>query len=247
MLISIAPSVFSGAKPINHPDGKLGRINGFATFDYSSAYTVPEDLINDKLIPGAGLAIPISRQIRIKGAISISTGDTLFYNYSFGFKFYFGNPLRDNNHINPDGAVGLPVLEIIAGLSMSDIKIKENQYFSDISLLMPLSQKLSFGFGGKIYEVENIYQVDNFYGIINFFPSPYKLNNSYANPDGSLGTPSFLAKGGGSKYGLVGVLDINIPLTETTTLVFHFKGERAADPYLRQATLGAGIHYYPGN
>ncbi|MFH2035326.1 MAG: hypothetical protein ABIJ45_02900 [Candidatus Zixiibacteriota bacterium] len=246
-LVILVSSAHPAPSPLNHPDGFVGRINGFVGIRYSTAYTVPENLINDKLTPEGGIAIPLGKQLTLAGALSVSTGDTLFYNYSLGLKFYLGNPLRTDNRLNPDGAIGVPIIGLSGGGFVPDIEFNRNLFFADINILLPLSQKLSFGIGGKIYEDENIYQVDNFYGILNIFPRAYSIDRPYANPDGVPGTPSLSLIGGGSQYGIVGILDIKVPLTDMTTLIFLIKGERAADPYLRQATLGARIQFYAGN
>ncbi len=233
--------------PIKHPDGIVGRANGWFGGSYSPTFTVPYDVVNDNFRIGIGLNYPLTSRLTIESDFSIVKGDTLFYDYRINIKFYSKTPVGENINANPDGPVGMPVFKLIYNGNMPDIEIGRHDFSAGLIGILPVSRYLTFGAGGKYYHRDDEYQVDKLFGIISLYPREYLPGRVYDNPDGLEGFPSFKLCGGGSINGIVGQLDIIVPLNPGLTLVLTTKGERAAEPYMRRATIGAKIKIYPGN
>jgi hypothetical protein len=246
VIFLILPSyVMAGSEKFTpHPDGQLGRISPGIKTSYSVITTSPEDLINDKTDIDGIITYPFLRNMTLAMEMGIINGDTLFYDFSAGIKLYFGNPTAVDKRCNPDGPLGLPVFNLLFSVMLADIDIFHEDYNISASLLMPIGSGLSLGVGRKYYNEKDVYQVDEFFGILHYFPAAYPNGAVYENPDGIDGVPSFYLSGGGSEHGIFGLLDIRVPLSKKTTLSFTARGERAADPYCRNATVGVGIIFY---
>lgn len=233
--------------PIKHPDGIVGMANGWFGGSYSPTFTVPYDVVNDNFRIGAGLNYPLTENLTIESDFSIVKGDTLFYDYRLNIKFYPETPIGGIITANPDGPVGMPVFKFIYNGFMPDIDIGRYNFSAGFVGVLPVSRHLTFGAGGKYYHRDDAFQVDKLFGIINLYPRAYLPGRVYDNPDGLEGFPSLSLMGGGSINGIVGQLDIIVPLNPGLTVILTTKGERAADPYMRRATIEAKINFYPGN
>ncbi len=58
---------------------------------------------------------------------------------------------------------------------------------------------ITLGGGWHYLEKRNIRQADEFYGSLAWYPGVYRPGDEYLNPDGPIGKPAFLLKGGGSE------------------------------------------------
>ena len=147
---------------IYHPDGIVGRLNGYLQASYSTAATVPDNLVNDKSYWGAGLIFPAAKYITLETGISLESGDTSFYDYTAGIKLYSRNPSLCLAGGNPDGISGAPIVRILFNGKFPDRNLSNHQYNIRAEILIPISGRFSIGCGGRYYERENSYQVDNF-------------------------------------------------------------------------------------
>jgi hypothetical protein len=247
-LMVLLPAVtISQSAPVRHPDGILGKPNGYLFGQYASVSGEPNVPVYDLKIAGVQLNIPALKNFTLSGYYFMRQGDTSYHNYGLSFILYIADPLDRSKPCNPDGPVGGLTVSLGAGGSVPDKNINENHWQGNLQAAMPISEKFTLGAGVKIYQKDNPRQVEAFYGIVNFFPAEYEADQPYSNPDGIEGSPAFLIKGGGSKRGIFGQMDLVFPLEPQLTLVIYTRGERIPSPYVRTAIFGLRIHFYPGN
>ena len=231
----------------SHPDGLIGRPSGWISAGYASVY-VEEGIPGfDRTRFGAGMTIPATRLLTFEASYAFENEDTLYHIYSAGFRFRFGDPLKPNSSINPDGRVGRPVLLLSYEGKFSDIETANHRSYANIETLLPVSSRFTFGGGWRYYDEDEPRQVDEYFGVLNYFPRSYAPGREYENPDGIDGNPSFSLRGGGSKHGFFGQFDIAAPLKPNLTLTLSIRGERVPSPYVRTAILSGRISYYPGS
>ncbi len=235
------------AKLTHHPDGLLGKPNGYLYGQYVSVTGNPGVPAADRKALGIGLKIPVAARWTVTGSYFGFQDDSLFHNYSLEFSFYTANPIKSVKPCNPDGLVGAPSIAIGLGGEVPDRDPRANRWQAVATAIMPISGNLTIGAGAKFYQEDNPLQAESFYGIINFFPKRYEKNLHYVNPDGVEGALSFAVRGGGSRHGIFGQLELIFPLEPEMTISFLIRGERIPVPYLRSAVAGFRINYYPGN
>jgi len=231
----------------HHPDGLLGKPNGYLSGQYVSVTGNPGVPVTDRKALGIGLKIPMAARWTISGSYSALQNDSLFHNYNLEFSFYMANPIKSAKPCNPDGPVGAPIIAIGFGGEIPDRDPGAHRWQAVARTFMPISRKLTVGVGAKFYQKDDPLQAESLYGMISFFPKRYEKDREYVNPDGVEGTLSFAARGGGSKHGVFGQLELIFPLEPEMTISFLIRGERIPVPYFRSAIAGFRINYYPGN
>jgi len=233
------------AEKIYHPDGRVGYAGGWVDLRYEIPDNGTIFEVNSRGRVEVGLKYPISRRFTFLAQYGAEKGDSLFHSYSLGWKYYFGNTVRDNMPVNPDGPTGVPIVEVHAGGRIPDINSRDHEFRASVEFKMPVSRNITIGLGGNYFANDNPYYVETVYGLFTYFPGRYLKGRVYENPDGPEGTPSFHLIGGGSKNGIFGQLDIVIPLKPQLTLVIYTRGERTPDPYLRVPIFGGRVNFYP--
>ena len=238
--------VLGSATPA-HPDGRLGRFGGWLSAGYASIFVERGIPGFDKTRFSGGLIYPVFKKLTLESSYSLESQDTLYHVYSIGFRGYLAGPIGSNNRINPDGRVGIPIIQAVFTGKMPDVHPDKHRYRVESSLLLPISRRFSLGGGWNYYEMDDPRMVDEFFGRLNYFPKNYAPGREYENPDGVEGYPSFFLSGGGSQYGFFGQLDVAVPLKSNLTLTLLVRGERVASPYVRTAYLIGKISFYPGS
>jgi hypothetical protein len=230
-----------------HPDGLLGKPNGYISGQYASVTGNPGVPVSDRKALGIGLKIPLASRWTISGSYFALQNDSLFHNYSLDLSFYMANPIKSVKRCNPDGPAGAPIITLGLGGEIPDRDPGAHRWQAVARAILPISEKLTLGVGARFYEKDDPLQAESFYGMISFFPKQYDKDREYINPDGVEGALSFAARGGGSKHGVFGQLELIFPLEPEMTISFLIRGERVPVPYFRSAMAGFRINYYPGN
>ena len=233
--------------PRHHPDGLVGRFN--ASLEAAYAYVTAGDKVSlvDRSCFGAGLRCPIIPQSTFELGYTLEHGDSLFHSYHLAAKTYLADPLRDASNLNPDGAVGAPIVSISFIGRIPDVAPSKHRFEAGVAVSLPLSRNFTIGAGWNYYQKETPFQADKFFGLVNFFPRNYFPGEEYSNPDGIEGYPSFYLRGGGSDNGFFGQLEVAIPIEPRLTMILIIRGERVPSLYTRTAMLGGRINFYPGN
>ena len=229
-----------------HPDGGVGVFNVRLWGQYASITgDINTPLYNDKQKIGFDVHLPVHRHISLKTGYFLEPGDTVIHDVSFGVRLYFGDPTAHAGNVNPDGPIGLPILDLGGGGRLPDQYPDSVRWRADIAIRLPLMSHITVGGRWHYLEKENIRQADEFYGSLAWYPGVYRPGDEYLNPDGPIGKPAFLLKGGGSENGVFGHLDILFPMDRSYTLGLYLRGERIPIPYTRTAILGGWVRYFP--
>lgn len=230
-----------------HPDGAVGVFNARMWGQYASVTgDINTPLYNDKQQIGIDIRLPVHRQASLITGYFLEPGDTVFHNISFGVRIYTGDPTMPRGRVNPDGPVGLPVVDLGIGGRIPDQDPDSLYWNTSLAVRFPTTTHFTIGAGWHYLEQEDIRQADEFYGLLAYYPGIYQPGQEYHNPDGPVGQPAFLLMGGGSENGVFGHLDIVFPMQKNYTLGLYIRGERIPIPYTRSAILGGWVHFYPG-
>ena len=242
--ILFTSSTFAQGKLAKTPDGVLHKPSGFIFAHYASLTTGGTVAVTDHKDLGAGIKYPLFTRLTLSVSYFVENRDSLYHNYRALATVYLVGPSKKPK-CNPDGPIGGPVVIAGWGGEIPDQFPKNHRYQGLLELLYPFNTHWSFGLGGNYYQPRVGRQDDKVFGVINFFPRAYLTGEEYSNPDGVEGIPSLSLSGGGSRDGIFGQVDLIIPLTQKTTVVFYGRGERYPKPYLRSALIGCRVNFYP--
>jgi hypothetical protein len=232
---------------IHHPDGRLGRLSGWVSGSYLSPLGETRVPIVDQTRIGLGIRFPATRRFTLEAGYFLSSGDSVFHEYSVAVKAYMGDPLRSSTAVNPDGKIGAPIISVLFHGVLPDRNPGDHHHRVCLRGWLPVSRNMTVAGGWRYYEIEDPFQVDEYFAAVRLFPRDYPAGEEYINPDGVEGIPSLSLTGGGSVNGFHGQLDIIMPLSPRVSIAFLIRGERVASPYLRTAELGGKISFYPND
>lgn len=238
---------YVGKSVRRHPDGAVGSatFHGFAQYQQ---VTKPDGVPSSDIQKyQAELGWVAGDYVDFRSRFLIVNEDSTRYELSAGFKFYTRNPVTSRDKKNADGVVGAPVITIGGGFRYADVAVKNTKMIADFSVLLPVSERLSFLAGYRHYEEIEEQDVVQGYGGINLYLARYNVDSAYANPDGPSGLMAFHLSGGGSSNGVFGDLTFLFPINDNLTWKIAIRGERVGEPYRRVAILGAGFSFYPSN
>jgi len=246
-LLFIFPIELFAASVKYYADGKLGQFGGQIAARYVSVAAEKGIAVSDISILGFEFIFPSSESYTLKAGYKLEQNDSLFHDFSVTTNIYTASSVNSPNECNPDGKIGAPIFLPGFSVKMADSSPEDLLYRLSLGISLPISANLTLGAGCNYYRKNKSKQADNYFGVINFFPVKYTKGREFENPDGVDGIPSFAFRGGGSKDGIFGQLEIIVPLKSSLSIGFLLRGERMNAQDITRAALGGRVSFYPGN
>ncbi len=230
-----------------YPDGRIGTLNlkpsGSSTTATSEGSLSERDIETYTLRAGfvAFSRLTVFNQIELRERLGRR------YQWSTGLRFYWLDPDYHRGHINPDGPVGGPTLDISGGVRFLDDPGGRGLAVGDVALSVPLSSHLTGGVGYRMYDQREPLDALSLYGTINLFFADYSSGYEWDNPDGVSGHLVVRLIGGGSSNGYLVQGQVLLPLDPTVTLSTRIRYELLDDSSYRAYSAGAGLAWYPSH
>lgn len=230
----------------NHPDGTVGKLSVNFGSSYLSIKNQPGQPVVDATKFQAELGWVIADNFSERQSFTIITEFQTTYELSFGFSYYFSNPVNTVK-VNPDGKIGSPIVSLDAIFLLDSYEETTTNKNFKAEILFPLTPAFSIFGGYTAYEEISPRDVEKIFGGLHIFLSSYTPANKYNNPDSPLTGMAVLLNGGSSEFGNYGQLKLALPASQSVTVKISARGDFLKAPYDKIYTGSLQINYYTGN
>ena len=229
----------------NHPDGVVNKLSFSLGSSYSSVTKAPGNPYVDRQTIATNLSFVLSEKLAWKNNLKVLKEDTIRYQLTSQFTYYFSNPVTTTKNVNPDGVIGAPSLTLGSGFRLQSNSDNKSRSFFLAESTLPMTWYLSIFAGLTNYQELEQSDCDEYYGGFSVYLKPYTIEK-FNNPDCPNGSIAVKLSGGSSKIGQFGQIDLLLATSNSFTVKLLARTEQIDPPFDKINTAFLGFSYYSG-